>query len=142
MDEMMELTPLQERRQHEAAMLSTLPMPKYKNIPSRELHLFEYINDLEGASEQRWMLYRDTWTPALAGVPVVHQEGETHYGVIDGRHRLLAVKFQPVVFHCAVFSGLTVEQIVSLFLFHNQHRRNPSTMERYHAAVMTGDPVA
>ena len=138
----LELSPKEAQRAHEAAILATLPVPKWKNISSRELYIYEDINELEGASEKRVEHYRATWTPALVGALTVHQDGASKYGIIDGRHRKLAVKGKPVMFHCAVFSDLTREQVGALFLFHNQHRRNPSVGEKYQAAVFTGDPVA
>lgn len=135
------LTPLEEQRNHEAAILATLAQPQWRNIPAGDLTLLPYINDLESASESRWTLYRNTWSPALVGaLVVVMVDGRPC--IIDGRHRWLAIRAQGFMFHCAVHENLTVEQIVALFLFHNQYRRNPSATEKFRAAVASGDPIA
>lgn len=137
-------TPAEERREHQVAMLSSIAPPDYMNILSTKLHLLDYINDLEGASQKRVDLYRDTWTPAIVGVPIVYQESRSKFGIIDGRHRYLAVLGLrvPFMFHCAVHRDLTREQVVALFLYYNEHRRNPSVSEKYLAAVVSGDPIA
>jgi len=137
------LTPAQAQRAHQAAILATLPEPRWMNISPAKLFLYDFINDLEGVKESSLKML-DPWAPGMVMSLIAHQESDDRFGLIDGRHRHLYARRNQIKkqFHCAVFHDLTREQIVALFLYHNNNRRNPGVEERYLAAAASGDPVA
>lgn len=135
------LTPVQEERQHQAAILATIPRPKYKRIASGEMRLDEEMNPQEGMSQQWAKVLRDYWADPLAGVLYVCKVRRGHV-IIDGRHRWSARKGNPYMFDCLVWEDLTPEQMQALFRYFNQQRRNPKPDEIHRAAAAMGDPVA
>jgi len=141
MSEPQPLTPRQEQEEHQAAILATIPRPKYKRIPSGEMVLDDDLNPQEGISHTWANFYRNHWVDALAGVLFVCKVGR-RYVIIDGRHRWFARKGNPYMFDCLVWEGLAPEQMQALFQYFNQQRRQPGPMEVHRAAAAHGDPVA
>jgi hypothetical protein len=137
-------TPDAERREHQQAILSTIPQPLYEQVLSTKMILPEGgANTFDGASQKRVELYRTFWSDALAHpVILVKRRNSISYEVVDGRHRFLARKGKPFLFHALVFHELNVPQEAALFWYFNAERRTPNAAEKHTAGLFAGDPVA
>lgn len=86
------------------------------------------------------------WDRKLAGVIEVSDRGpdqHPRYAVIDGQHRMLAVReLSPTSMMVAtIHEGLTVEAEALLFDRLNRERRRPSTWDHWRARKTAGDDV-
>lgn len=137
-------SPDEERRAHQAAILGTIAPPTVEQVLSTNMVLpQEGANTFEGASEKRVELYKTYWSDALAHpVILVKRRRNKTYEIVDGRHRWLARRGKPFVFHALVFHDLEVVQEQALFWYFNDQRRSPSPDEKHKAGVFAGDPVA
>src|SRR4029077_6983784 len=105
-------TPREAVAAHRERMLAGIPRPKWKPIPADQLRLSEF-NPREGI-QQKWLdHYVQWWSDALADPLRVVQRKERVYDLVDGRHRLYAIRERgnkTYRFGCLVHEGLTREE--------------------------------
>jgi hypothetical protein len=140
------LSPNEERRQHQLAILSTIPEPSYEHVLSTKMVLSATgANTFEGHSESRVKMYAENWSPCIAGmVALIKRKNNPNYITVDGRHRWIVtrVKKMPFHFHALVYYDLNEQQEAALFWIFNEARRNPSAAEKHLSAALSGDPLA
>jgi len=114
-----------------------------KNIPIESLDVHPTVQRVEGIDHKRVQKMADDFQPHLLQVLTVSSRSDGKNLVVDGAHRLTTCK--KVGFNsplrCEVFTGLSIAEEASLFLGRN-NAKMPSSISKYHARVLMGDPVA
>src|SRR5579872_2634496 len=77
------------------------------------------------------------------GVLIVSLRDNGQFIIIDGQHRLEAMKKQGITHaECKVIQGLTREQEAEIYISCNTVRKNPDALDVFRARLVTQDPVA
>jgi hypothetical protein len=85
----------------------------------------------------------DNFNLAAAGILIVSQRSNGLYFVVDGQHRLEAMKklnIQQV--ECKVSRGLSVTEEAEIFIHCNTVRKNPTAIDVFKARLFKKDPIA
>jgi hypothetical protein len=85
----------------------------------------------------------DNFKLTSAGVLLVSQRSNGQYFVMDGQHRLEAMKKLDIQFvECKVYRGLSAKEEAETFIFCNLVRKNPTAIDVFKARLFTEDPIA
>lgn len=77
-----------------------------------------------------------------AGLLTVSQRSDETYVVVDGNHRLEAMKKQGILLaQCQVCRGLTVEQEAEIYIWCNTARKQPDALDQFKARLIKNDPI-
>jgi hypothetical protein len=77
------------------------------------------------------------------GVLIVSLREDGQYFVIDGQHRLEAMKKRGVEYaQCQVITGLTGQQEAEIYIYCNTNRKNPDALDTFKARLYKGEPMA
>lgn len=78
-----------------------------------------------------------------AGVLIVSLRDDGQVVVIDGQHRLEAMKKRGIArAECKVCQGLTVEQEAEIYIYCNTARKQPDSLDVFRARLVRQDPIA
>lgn len=77
------------------------------------------------------------------GILIVSLREYGQYIVIDGQHRLAAMKRRGIEYaECKVHQGLTKEQEAAIYVNCNKNRKNPEALDLFRASLIAQDPIA
>ena len=78
--------------------------------------------------------------PAKLGVLVVNHRTDGTYAIIDGQHRLAALRIMGVAqARCIVLEGMTLEEEADYFRFQNENKRALTAFDTFNAGVCAKD---
>lgn len=119
----------------------------YKKLPTIELLPVDTI--------QVDMTYQRTLAPnkvkamstkfskVAAGVLTVSLRENGQFFIIDGQHRLEAMKKCGVMLaECKVIQGLSIKEEAEIYIDCNTVRKNPIALDTFRARLVTNDPIA
>ena len=111
--------------------------PVFRAIPLNKINFAPYQRKLDYAKCKR---IRDKYDPKLLGVLLVSEQTDGSYNILDGNHRLTALRMLgKKSASCQVLSGLTYEDEARLFAQFNTCRTRPDSKEILNAAVEAKD---
>lgn len=94
-------------------------------------------------SPEKIKLISESFNQIAAGVLIVSLRSNGQYFVMDGQHRLEAMKrlnIQRV--ECKVAHGLSITEEAEIFIRCNTVRKNPTALDVFKARILKKDPVA
>jgi hypothetical protein len=109
-----------------------------KLIPLKNIIIGEYQREPSARRVERIIAQFD---PAKLGVLVVNDRLDGNYAIIDGQHRLSALRtIGSSDANCIVLSGLTLEQEADYYRRQSENHANLSNYDLYLAGIVAGDP--
>lgn len=117
-----------------ATETTVVEMPLYKLIVDTK---YQRPSDMKRAKK-----IADNFIPALAGVIEIAPMGGDRFAVIDGQHRLLAMREKGIQKWWVKINHLTVEEQADTFVKLQKSRKTISPFEQHKALLIAGDPKA
>ena len=94
-------------------------------------------------SPKKVSLIAKNFDAAIAGVLVLSLRPDGNMYIIDGQHRLEAMRKLGIKeARCMIVTGLTIEQESDKFIWANTARKSPEALNIFRARIIKGDPVA
>ena len=109
-----------------------------ERIPLKHIIVGEYQRDPSSRRVERIV---SNFDPAKLGVLVVNQRREGVYAILDGQHRLSALRtlgFPDT--NCLVLTGLSIEQEADYYRKQNENQAALTNYDLYLGGIVAGDP--
>lgn len=95
------------------------------------------------ASSHKIKLISASFDKNACGVLIVSKRDNGQYFVVDGQHRLEAMKKNEMLLApCQVCQGLTIQQEAELFIHCNTVRKTPEALDVFKSRLIAQEPVA
>lgn len=127
--------------------MKSLTENKPGHQPIRWLKIDDLIRDCEinrALDEKRAEKIANEFDPDMFGVPTVSHRGEGRYAIVDGQHRIEALRilgWNGQKIPCSVFEGLTQAEEAKRFLGRNNFRAVQS-IDKFMVRLTAREPVA
>lgn len=111
---------------------------KYGVVKTENIKAAEYQKPVETARVSRIVA---RFNPAKLGSVLLSDRKDGTYAIVDGQHRLAAVRQMNIdEIHAVILEGLTVEQEADLFRTQNENVVPPNAIDQFRAGVVAKDP--
>lgn len=110
---------------------------KVEMIPTSRIVTGAYQRELTAGRVAKIV---NQFSPAMLGVLVVNKRADGTYAILDGQHRLAALRIVGVPeVRCIVLDGLTPEEEADYFRFQNENTRSLTAYDLFNAGVCAKD---
>lgn len=126
--------------------MTTIEQVREEQITIETLPLSSLNVDItyqRSCSPYKVRMIRDHFDRNACGVIIVSQRTDGRYFVVDGQHRVEAMRKRAMEqTPCQVMHGLTVAQEAEIFIDCNTVRKTPEALDVFKARLMAKEPVA
>jgi len=111
---------------------------RFETVETSKIVTGEYQRELQHNRVARIVA---RFKPEKLGVILLSDRGDGTYAVLDGQHRVAAVRQMNIErIYAAILEGLTVEEEADIFRTQNENVTPPNAIDQYRAGIVAKDP--